>query len=303
MIIENILPPAPTSDLGISAVNEEDFEISADGTVSVAVPPLIFVSQSTGTDDEIETMLNEYYNGKSSLEDVQSVQAVGDIRQANETDHAMMKIAAHSSFSNDSTTSIVEQSTIKQVIIDFNHDDLTTAIGSISKALITIQMYGTLGSSASVSASSKMNTSASNTANQTGIPRRIQCNGNFYNALCFKSQVKQVHKPCCSYSSSTIFYTDDYCFLPSHTEVFTYSSTYTKAAEGNQYNYFTISTNKIKKQGWEGTGSTSTGNMGYWQLRSPRTGASILFCCVKPDGDNYQYNANANISISICIAI
>lgn len=297
MYIEGQPSTASTAAYGVAAVDENDFEIDVNGTLSM-IQPVQVVSWATGTDDEIEAMINGYYAGKLSLEDVKGAWSVGDVRQANETDKVKMKIAAHNSFSGDQTTSIPEQSTCKQVIINFDHDTLKTSIGSITKALVTIQMLGALGTSVSANADGRMNTSGTNDGGQALTARRTQCNGNFYNALGFKSQVKQVVKQnCANYQSSTITTTDDYCFLCSVYEIF--GSLYSAPGyEGTQYKYFETSSNRVKGQGQEGTGETQ-----YQQGRSVRSGYSYDFCMVDSSGGHSTGYASNRYGIAPACAL
>lgn len=237
------------------------------------------VSWTTGTNDEITAMVNAYYNGKITLEDVKSVWHLGDTRSV---DLAAME-----------ATGVREShraQTVEMEILDFNHDTLTTPIGSITKALITVDMKNCLRDATVSDTDGQhntehgyMNSSNTNVGGWTSCARRTWCNSIFYNALpsYFKSLVKPVDKLTSAGNQSSIINTDsDYCFLLSEIEIFG-SVTYSKEDEGSQYVWFANTTaNRYKLPKWGSSSMTD----GWWE-RSPHGSYSNNFCDVAGNGN------------------
>ena len=297
MFHEYIPPIANENDIGIVKVDGETIDINENGLLCIPGPPSLAL-QTTGSDSEIQAMLKAYYAGRLTLADIQSVQSVGDARQANSTDKALMKIAAHNNFEYDVHETVVEQTTPIQVILDFDHDTLTNAVGSITKALVTIQMKGMLGDAASSStyAMGQMNVETTNVNGQGGCARRTQCNGNFYNALGFKDWIKQVSKPYCALcTSSAISYSDDYVFLLSEAEVFA-SYSQGPGQDGSQYSYYETVSNRVKKQGQNASGE----NFDQF-LRSPLANDPSYWLDIYNDGSIYFASGAVGISPACCL--
>lgn len=241
------------------------------------------VSWTTGTNDEITAMVNAYYNGILSLDEIKSVWHLGDTRSV---DVAAMEATG------------VDEShraqTVELQILDFDHDTLTTPVGSIMKALITVDTKGCLKDASVTDTDGQNNTengyinsTNTNVGGWTSCARRSWCNNIFYNALpsYFKSLVKPVDKLTSAGNQSSIINTDsDYCFLLSEIEIFSNIS-YSKAGEGSQYAWFANATaNRYKLPKWN---SNSVSD--FWWERSPYGSSSRNFCYV-------SFNGNANIS-------
>ena len=243
------------------------------------------VSWTTGTNDEITAMVNAYYNGKITLEDVKSVWHLGDTRSV---DLAAME-----------ATGVGEShraQTVQMEILDFDHDTLTTPVGSITKALITVDLKNCLRDATVTDTTGSsntehgyMNSDGPNEGGWTSCARRTWCNNVFYNALpsYFKSLVKPVDKLTSAGNQSSIINTDsDYCFLLSEIEIFG-SISYSKSGEGSQYAWFANATaNKYKLPKWN---SSSVSDI--WWERSPTGNFSGGFCGVYNSG-------NADYSLS-----
>lgn len=242
-------------------------------------PKLKLVPWSTGTDEEITAMVNGYYSGKFSLEDIKSVWHLGDTRSID-----LSAMAA---------TGVGEShraQTVQVEILDFDHDILTTPIGNITKALITVDMKNCLRDAtvsdtegSSNTENGYMNSTDTNDGGWTSCARRSWCNNVFYNALpsYFKSLVKPVDKLTSAGNQSSTINTDsDYCFLLSEIEIFGTVSQ-SKAGEGNQYAWFANATaNRYKLPKWN---SSSVSDI--WWERSPRGGGSNAFCRVFNNGN------------------
>lgn len=249
-------------------------------------PKAKLVSWSTGTDEEITLMVNAYYKGIFSLEDVKSVWHLGDKRSVDLS--AMEAIGVSESH---------RAQTVEFEILDFNHDTLTTPIGSITKALITCDLKNCLRAvnvsdtgGNSNSENGYMNSTNTNAGGWTSCARRTWCNNVFYNALpiYFKSLIKPVDKlTSAGNNSSTINADSDYCFLLSEIEIFG-SISYSKAGEGSRYAWFANATaNRYKLPKW---GSDSLSD--FWWERSPDGGGSNRFCGVGGSGSAGGYIAS-----------
>ena len=257
-------------------------------------PKVKLVSWSTGTDEEITLMVNAYYNGIFSIEDVKSVWHLGDTRSV---DLSAM-----------SATGVGEShraQTVEFQILDFDHDTLTTPVGSITKALITVDLKNYLRAAnvsdtdgSSNSENGYMNSTNTNVGGWASCARRTWCNNVFYNALpsYFKSLVKPVDKLTSAGNQSSIINTDsDYCFLLSEIEIFG-SVTYSKAGEGSQYAWFANATaNRYKLPKWD-----SNATSGYWWGRSPNGSTSNHFCSVNSLG--YSNNNSASNAFGLAPA-
>jgi len=237
------------------------------------------VSWATGTNDEITAMVNAYYNGILSLDEIKSVWDLGDTRSV---DLAAME-----------ATGVGEShraQTVEFQILDFDHDTLTTPVGNITKALITVDLKNCLRDATVTDTTGSsntehgyMNSSNTNVGGWTSCARRTWCNNVFYNALpsYFKNLVKPVDKLTSAGNQSSIINTDsNYCFLLSEIEIFG-SVTYSKAGEGSQYAWFANATaNRYKLPKW----NSSLVSDSWWE-RSPRGSGSGRFCAVYNDGD------------------
>ena len=250
------------------------------------------VPWSTGTDEEITAMVNAYYSGKFTLEDIKSVWHLGDTRSV---DLAAME-----------ATGVREShraQTIEFEILDFDHDTLTTPVGSITKALITVDLKDCLRD-ATVSdtdgvhntENGYINSTNTNDGGWTSCARRSWCNNVFYNALpsYFKSLVKPVNKLTSMGNQSSIINTDsDYCFLLSEVEIFG-NITDSKVGEGSQYAWFVNATaNRYKLPKW----SSNAVSDAWWE-RSPYGGYSDAFCIVRYAGDADSFSASVTFGLA-----
>lgn len=254
-----------------------------------AIPePINLVSWSTGTDEEISDMVEGYYSGELTLEQIQSVWSIGDTRD--------ITIAAMEA--TDVGESHREQ-VVQVQILGFGHDDLTTAINGKTKALITVDLKNCLrdanvadNDGANNTEHGYMNSTNTNNGGWTSCARRTWCNNVFYNALpsYMKDLVKPVNKKTSAGNQSSTINTDsDKCFLLSEIEIFG-SVTYSKSSEGSQYAWYAnAAANKYKLPKW-GSGLVSD----RWWERSPRGSNSGGFCYVAAGGSaNTGYASNA----------
>lgn len=93
--------------------------------------------------------------------------------------------------------------------------------------------------------------------------------------------------------STAINTTEDSLFLLSEVEIFG-STTYAKAGEGSQYEYYQSGNSRVK---------TVNGSASLWWGRSPRGSNSTYFCCVYSDGYAYYYSASSSdgVAFGFCI--
>ena len=247
------------------------------------------VAWSSGTDEQIAAMVQGYYDGDVTLDQIQSVWKVGDVRNV-----SLSAMAA---------TGVGEShraQTVQLAIADFNHDDLTTAIGDKTKALLTWTQKDCLRAAnvsdtggSSNSEHGYMNSSSTNANGWRGCARRTWCNNVYLKALPANLQalIKPVNKKSGTGdgSSSGIETTSDSIFLGSEIEIFG-STTYSVAGEGSQYTYYKTAANRNKLPRWSSSGSSD-----YWWERSPYSGHSDYFCLVSIDGSaNNSYASYTN---------
>lgn len=169
-------------------------------------------------------------------------------------------------------------------IIGFDHDTLTTADGSRTKAGITFQLVDCLNTTYS------MNGSNTNVNGWRGSTMRTSTMATLLNQLSsdLKSVLKFVNKvTSVGNNSSGLETTSDKLFLLSEIEVFG-ATQYSYAGEGKQYEYYTAGNSTIKKV---------NGSANYWWERSPRSGDTDYFCRV--DGNGAAYFNSASISFGV----
>ena len=170
-------------------------------------------------------------------------------------------------------------------IIGFDHDTLTTADGSRTKAGITFQLVDCLNTTYS------MNGSNTNVNGWRGSTMRTSTMATLLNQLSsdLKSVLKFVNKvTSVGNNNSGLETTSDKLFLLSEIEVFG-ATQYSCAGEGKQYEYYTAGNSTIKKV---------NGSASYWWERSPYGGGTNTFCFVGSDGGAGRYNASGSYGVS-----
>ena len=175
-------------------------------------------------------------------------------------------------------------------IIGFDHDTLTTADGSRTKAGITFQLVDCLKTTYS------MNGSNTNVNGWRGSTMRTSTMATLLNQLSsdLKSVLKFVNKvTSVGNNSSGLETTSDKLFLLSEIEVFG-ATQYSYAGEGKQYEYYTAGNSTIKKV---------NGSARYWWERSPYSGNTNTFCAVSGNGvANSDYASNScGVSFGFCV--
>lgn len=175
-------------------------------------------------------------------------------------------------------------------IIGFDHDTLTTADGSRTKAGITFQLVDCLNTVYS------MNDSNTNVNGWRGSTMRTSTMATLLNQLSsdLKSVLKFVNKvTSVGKSSSGLETTSDKLFLLSEIEVFG-DAQYSYAGEGKQYEYYTAGNSTIKKV---------NGPANAWWERSPRSGNAGYFCWVNYAGlaANSVASDSCGVSFGFCV--
>lgn len=175
-------------------------------------------------------------------------------------------------------------------IIGFDHDTLTTADGSRTKAGITFQLVDCLNTTYS------MNGSNTNVNGWRGSTMRTSTMATLLNQLSsdLKSVLKFVNKvTSVGNNNSGLETTSDKLFLLSEIEVFG-ATQYSYAGEGKQYEYYTAGNSTIKKV---------NGSARYWWERSPRSGDTNNFCGVDSGGTaNYgSASGSSGVSFGFCV--
>lgn len=175
-------------------------------------------------------------------------------------------------------------------IIGFDHDTLTTADGSRTKAGITFQLVDCLKTTYS------MNGSNTNVNGWRGSTMRTSTMATLLNQLSsdLKSVLKFVNKVTSKGNNqSDLETTSDKLFLLSEIEVFG-ATQYSYAGEGKQYEYYTAGNSTIKKV---------NGSARNWWERSPFSGATVAFCRVTADGDANSNSASnsSGVSFGFCV--
>ena len=135
-----------------------------------------------------------------------------------------------------------------------------------------------------------MNSSATNSGGWNNCARRTWCNNVYRNAVpaSLRGIFKQFKVRTASGSGSGVTESTDWFSLFSEKEVFG-STTYANSSaesQNTQLNWFKTSSNRIKKNGMNGSAS-------YWWERSPYSGDSYNFCYVTGSGNAdiwYAYN-------------
>lgn len=148
----------------------------------------------------------------------------------------------------------------------------------------------------------RMNATGTNAGGWPASEMSSQTMGIVYNMLPndLKPLVKQVKVPSSAGDrSGTIVYADNYCFLPSASELYPYS-TYNSVAfnEGAIYQYYSNTNNSAKIKQRSGTNTS-------WYLRSPYLGASNYYCLVTEAGAVYGniIYPTQPLGVSVCLVI
>ena len=176
-------------------------------------------------------------------------------------------------------------------IIGFDHDTLTTADGSRTKAGITFQLVDCLNTTYS------MNGSNTNSGGWNGSTMRTSTMATLLNQLpaALKNVLKSVNKRSGTGGGSTsgTQTTHDKLFLLSEVEIFG-TTTYSVPGEGTRYAYYKAGNSKVKKV---------NGSANNWCERSPGSGNTGGFCYVNGNGNAIHDGASGSngVSFGFCV--
>lgn len=177
------------------------------------------------------------------------------------------------------------------VIIGFDHDTpVNIATYGRDKAGITWQLKNCLNTTY------PMNSSNTNNGGWTSCAMRTSTMATLLNQLAsdLKNAIVKVKKLSSAGNQSTaINTTEDSLFLLSEVEIFG-STTYAKAGEGSQYEYYQSGNSRVK---------TVNGSASDWWERSPYGNSSTYFCFVNSSGNAYYIGASASrgVAFGFCI--
>ena len=175
-------------------------------------------------------------------------------------------------------------------IIGFDHDTLTTAEGSRTKAGITFQLVDCLNITYPMNNSDLNSSGWSSSKMRTSTMTMLlgQLSSDLESVLKFVDKVTSGGN-----QQSALETTSDKLFLLSEIEIFgTASGSF--SGEGEQYEYYAAGNSKIKKV---------NGSASYWWERSPRSGNTTNFGAVNNKGTSYQGLASSNRGVSFCFCV
>lgn len=252
----------------------------------------ILVPFGSSSIEKITNMINAYYTGVITLEQVKSVWSIGDSR-----------VIHLNSMSDIGVSEMHHPQDVEIVILDFNHDELTTPINNHSRALVSLGQKNCLRDAAVGDYDGQNNTengyinpTDTNHGGWRECARRQWCNDVYYSAVesGIKALIKQVKKEATvGDESSTIEIVNDYVWLLSEYELWG-NTVRGITREGDVYPYYQ-SYSRSKLPIWNTSRSTSA----YW-LRSPAI--ANLFCIMNGTltaGRYYPSNVNG-IACNFC---
>lgn len=177
------------------------------------------------------------------------------------------------------------------VIIGFDHDTpVDIATYGRDKAGITWQLKNCLNTTY------PMNSSSTNSGGWTSCAMRTSTMATLLSQLAsdLKNAIVKVKKLSSAGNQSTaINTTEDSLFLLSEVEIFG-STTYAKAGEGSQYEYYQSGNSRVK---------TVNGSASYWWERSPYGSNSTYFCFVYSNGGANSSGASNSFGVAFGFCI
>lgn len=229
------------------------------------------VPWSTGTDAQIKAMVDAYYDGKLTLQDIQSVWSIGAERE--------VQLSAMPATGVDETHNA---QSVKFVIVNWGGKTLND--GNNTECLAIVEQKNGLFETG------KMNSTNSNIGGWHDCLRRRWCNSIYKDAIpaTFRELFKE-HKNPSADGYGTLADAIDYFALPSEYEILGLQDDAT-AIEGSQFAWHQFG-NKYKTNGEGGSRAS------YW-LRSC-TASTTQFCGIaKKDASSGPYLANAGLILA-----
>ena len=246
---------------GTEAVTLSQFKMWLDSRV----PPVEIVSWSDGTDEQIAAMVAAADAGQINLSDYWSE---GDTRTVHLSAMAATGVGETHAAQN-----------VQFVLSDPGH--FTLASGKPCNFVVlqkdSLREYG------------YMNSYATNRGGWNNCPRRTWCNETYRNAIpaSLRGIFKQFKVRTANGSGPGVTESTDWFSLFSEKEVFgsTMYANSSAESQNTQLNWFKTSSNRIKKNGMNGSAN-------YWWERSPYSGDSYGFCRVTGSGTADIWDAN-----------
>lgn len=227
---------------------------------------------------KVKAMIDAYYAGDITLNDIKSVWQIGDKRN-------VLVSAISAATVSGTTFEAVPQQYVTMAIMNWGGKSL------VSNGQECLAIIGQVNS---LNTAGVMNKTDSNGGGWASCPRRAWVNSNYKDALPsgFVDIIKQ-HQCKTSEGGSSVTATADYFALPAEKEVWG-SNTYANAtAESSltQFEYYQSSSNRIKKLG-------NAGSANSWWHRSPRDGTYTSFCMINQSGYARYSAASSSLGIA-----
>lgn len=243
------------------------------------------VSWSSGTDEEIKAMVDAYYDGALTLDEIKSVWNVGDMRSVLLSDMPATGVG-ESHYSQN----------VSFVIMNFGGKKL--ASDGTTDVLAIVGQLNSLAYS-SVRETGYMNGSNDNTGGWDSCARRTWCNSIYKNAIPadFRALFKEFNNVTANGIGSIAVISADYFALASEKEIFgrTVYADATVEASNTQFEYYKTDGNRKKRCG------TNSANYPWWE-RSPHATVSSIFCCVNQgNAGGYQAASSYGLAPFGCI--
>ena len=294
-----------STTISVSAASTDNFNASNTVTITVACNYLAIVTFADGTDEQIDAMLEAYYNDEITWAEMGW--AVGDTR--------IIHLNSYAAPNPNSSTTISAQN-IAVTIVDHDHHTLATAINGHTKACISVQFREALGSTSYNGQDGTIYVNGDSSYDMTftkwsSLYMRTFINSTLLGAFTysvnssgtalgsgtsFKSMIKPtVHYRHTTYNGTESESVTDTLFLPSYPEIFgTASYSYyvaTSPVEGTQLEYYTTASNRIK---YANNNGSSSGTAIYWWEGSASShyysSYGYNWCYVYTDGSaHYNY--------------
>lgn len=289
-------------DSGTTLINNYTLNNRIDTIVysPVTIPPF-----GVASDAELINVINGYYDGTYSLEQIRNVWSIGDVREISLHAIADSDIGYWSVGESHRTQNVLIR------IIGFDHDELdpnsSTHIGNKTKALLTVDFKDCLRDATITDYQGSDNRENGyinyDLTNETGwsdCNRRLWCINGVKIAL--PSYISNLTKGVWKRTSvgktePSIEDTSDTIFLLSEVEII--GSTYgSYSGEGYQYEYYaTYPMGKLKKPYW----SSGKQSDRYW-TRSPYKGNTYNFVYIDENGNPSTNGGAADMSLGISVA-
>ena len=229
------------------------------------------VSWADGTDEEVAAMVAAADAGKINL---------GDYWKAGDT--RTVRLSAMSA------TGVGESHAAQDVQLVLTDPGHYTLANGKACSFVVLQKD-------SLSEYGYMNSSTTNSGGWNSCQRRTWCNNVYRNAIpaSLRGIFKQFKVRTANGSGSGVTESTDWFSLFSEKEVFG-STTYANSSaesQNTQLNWFKTSSNRIKKNGMNGSASR-------WWERSPHSGNSNAFCSVTASGTADYWAANGTFGLA-----